>query len=970
MPSLKIISSALMKGSADTLRTSLGNYWETLSDEEGIDTNTYTEANQLPIELVDDLRGFSVYRARCNNDYISHLEINPALMTPINADVYKPNFKIPCRLYANEHNSKGDKFWQTYMNGGTWGGESYPKLINSETVFYDCAFNTYGYYSKLSETLYSDSMSSGEKARIYTAQSNYFDYNGFLQKYQDWAATAPSEQALINSYVIRDYVRYIDAGEDVSPTIHDMDQMSKQKQTLYDYYFYTGSVGVPIYKESELYRNQYYGHNFVTRNKTSEQYAQVTKYQENIIFDDFYFNWYGATPSTILEQDAVELRVIDPQVVDETCANRLTDMYNISITFPRIAERVGVDPATTTHTTHFFGPIVDPLAPLRNIIANNNFSSKFIELIKDIDDGTITQNEVPFRTRRYNVQKQMYEGAVSVNSEKKFRTLKFLDVLRYAYNSYDGALNENYCFMGPSRPEHTTTYVDNTLFRFADNQNIIGALDDTLDYYRSLFRDLLDLDYDPTLGSGDMIQHALLDDFFNPGERSSEVLLYKVEKIPEGTTTPVQKFWIYNSDDAPDILSILDSQVKYGKNYTYKVYAYIANISFKYRYGDLRLTKQIGTIHDRAPEDGFADAVVEYTDLETARPDLYCMQFYDAETLELADQLFARSSTGERRDDSATADEAQYTSLAEYNTLATAQQDISKYPQLADFNLYIEPCWEIVEVPMFAKTLKVLDSPPNSNTTIPFQFIDDSHRIGFNIFVESFKQRPYPITINDKDEEMRLSYLHSRNLFEFQDITEFSQSPARYIEIYKTKTKPTSFGSFQDKLASTIDLRIENDPEFNFSSWVGADKLVPNTTYYYVFRLLNENRMPGPLSQIITAELVDDGGYIFSLFDTLDSSEFTPEKYTKNSVVVKKIFQLEPHLNQLTLDTSNADFSETASSQADNVGIGNPDIDLIWDTKFKIRLTSRKTGKKIDLNVNYKLQDIDYTMHVEEPTAD
>lgn len=953
-----------MKNSSDKVRTRLGNYWETQTptDEETESTNTYTTPQLLAIESVADLRGFNVYRAKCHDDYISHLEINPALMTPINADVYKPNFKIPCRLYANEDNSKGDKFWQIYMNGGTWGGESYPKLINSEAVFYDCAFNTYGYYSKLSETLYGDSMSSGEKARIYTAQSNYFDYNGFLQKYQDWAATAPSEQALINSYVIRDYVRYIDAGEDVSPEIHDMDQMSKQKQALYNYYFYTGSVGVPIYKELELYRNQYYGHNFVTRNKTSEEYAQVTKYQENIIFDDFYFNWYGASPSTILEQDAEELRVIDPQVIGESCENRLTDMYNISLTFPRLNSSVAAIDGNPPRT--FFGPSLDPHNPLRNIIADNNFSSKFIELIKDIDDGTVPQNEVSFPARNYNVQKQSYNGSVSANSEKKFRTLKFLDVLKYAYNNYDGALNENYCFMGPSRPEHTTTYVDNTLFRFADNKNIIGTLDDTLDYQRTLFRDLLDLDYDPTESGGDEDQRTLLNNFFNPTESRAEVLLYKVEKIPEGTTTPVQKFWIYNSEHSPNMLSILDSQVKYGINYTYKVYAYIANISFKYKYGDLRLTKQIGTIHDK-DEDGFADATVEYVDLESARPDLYCMQFYDAETLELADQLFARGSPGERRDDSATTDEAEYSSLAEYNTLATSQQDISKYPQLADFNLYVEPCWEIVEVPMFAKTLKVLDSPPNSNTSIPFQFIDDSHRVGFNIFVEGFKQRPYPISLSAEDEEMRLSYLHSRNLFEFQDITQFSESPARYIEIYKTKTKPTSFDSFQNKLASTIDLRIENDPEFNFSSWVGADKLVPNTTYYYVFRLLNENRMPGPLSQIITAELVDDGGYIYSMFDTLDSSEFTPEEYTKNSKIVKKIFQLEPHLDQLTLDTSNADFSKTASSQTDNVGIGNPNIDLIWDTKFKIRLTSRKTGKKIDLNVNYKLQDIDYTMYAE-----
>ena len=964
MPTFKIISSTMMKDSADRLRTRLGNYWETLVDDEEDGTNTYTVPQQLQIELVEpDLRGFYVHRAVCNNEYISHLEINPALMEPINSDVYKPNFKIPCRLYANEQNSKGDKFWQTYMLGGTWGGESYAKVINNETVFYDCAFNTYGYYSKFSETLYGDSMSAAEKARVYTAQSNYFDYNGFLQKYQDWAAAAPSEQALINSYVIRDYVRYIDAGEDVSPTIHDMDQMSKQKQALYNYYFYTGSVGVPIYKELELYRNQYYGHNFVNRTKTSAQYANIIKYQENLIFDNFYFNWYGTSPSSILVQDAIELRVIDPMVVEDSCANRLTDMYNISITFPR--HRRADTSLDTEFTTPQLGAVQWKDCSMRNIISHNNFSSKFIELIKDIDDGTITQDEVAFPARSYNTQKQMYEGAVSVNSEKKLRTLKLLDLLKYAYNSYDGALNENYCFMGPSRPEHTTTYVDNTLFRFADNKNIMGTLDDVLDFYRALFSDLLELDYDPTLGTGDETQRDILSAFFNPGERPSEVLLYKVEKIPEGTTTPVQKFWIYNSEEAPPMLSILDSQVKYGKNYTYKVYAYIANLSFKYRYGDLRLTKQIGTIHDRAPKDGFADSVVEYTDLETARPDLYCVQFYDAETLELADQLFARGSPGDRRDDTYSAPEAEFTSLAEYNTLATSQQDISIYPQLADFNLYIEPCWEIIEMPMFAKTLKVLDSPPNSSTVIPFQFIDDSHRIGFNIFGESFKQRPYPITINDKDEEMRLSYLHSRNLFEFQDITEFSQSPARYIEIYKTKTKPTSFNSFENKLASTIDLRIENDPEFNFSSWVGADKLVPNTTYYYVFRLLNENRMPGPLSQIIAAELVDDGGYIYSLFDTLDSSEFVIEEYTKNMTTAKKIFQLEPHLSQLTLDTSNADFSKTASSQADNIGIGNPDIDLIWDTKFKIRLTSRKTGKKIDLNVNYKLQDIDYTIYAE-----
>jgi len=35
-----------------------------------------------------------------------------------------------------------------------------------------------------------------------------------------------------------------------------------------------------------------------------------------------------------------------------------------------------------------------------------------------------------------------------------------------------------------------------------------------------------------------------------------------------------------------------------------------------------------------------------------------------------------------------------------------------------------------------------------------------------------------------------------------------------------------------------------------------------------------------------------------------------------------------------------------------NVDIGTA-ADLIWDKTFKIRLTSKKTGKKIDLNVTY-----------------
>jgi len=998
MPLLKIVSSDVMKGSNDRIRTKLGHAFELMASTGSTgNINLSLSSRSTRVHKEDeDLRGFEVWRMEPTNEFIKYVEVNPALITPIDKDAYKPNFKIPCRMYANIDNSKGDKFWQTYLAGGTWGDTSYEPCIDTSKVFYDCAFRTAGYYSSLEERLYGPLMTTFERNRTYNIQSNYFDYNKYLHRYQDWASNATSERVLVNNYLTRDYTRYIDdvVGESVGSAgglfSDEIDDYTPQILELYDYYFPDGT----IYKSSSLDRNQYYGEIFIDKPKTSGQLQRVARYQENIIFDHNYYSTYGSTEDYLIVKsvvgsddetgkislgnraylDSVELRTIDPDRIDSTCVNRLTDMYNISLTWAKLPELEFIETLSATSSEFVrtdddyggeqwgttYGSMIRlgdsyiGKKSIKSMLEGNNYDSKFIEILKDIDEENIDDSMVPFITKRYITEKQQEYLGTTQTVETKYRTLKLLDLLRYVYNNPDGAINENYCFIGPPIPEHATTYTDNTLYRFANNKNLLNVVDDLLDYYRELFKDITEMDYDPTESGGPLIQKFLYESFFQANDRASEVLLYKVCKYAEGDSSPVQKFWIWNSSNAPDVFSLLDSQVKYDKRYTYKVFAYVATISMKYRYGDLKLTKQIGTIFDR-DGDGYQDADVFTGEAGDLRPDLYCVQFYDAETKELADQLFTRASP--TRDP----DAPEYSSLSEYNSFATSQQDISKFPQLADFNLYVEPCCEIIEIPLFARTLKVLDSPPNSCTATPFQFLDNSHRIGFNIFAESFEERPFPITITDDDAEKRLEYLHSKNMLEYDDLSIFSESPARYIQIFKTRKKPTSFQDFQDKLSATIDLRIQNSPEFNFSNYIAADKLMPNTQYYYVFRLLNENKMPGPLSQIIVAELVDDGGYIYSLFDTLDSADFVPDPYTKTSKAVKKIFQLEPNINQISLDTSQADFLQTAASQMDNVQVGAAGTDLIWGKKFKIRLTSKKTGKKIDLNVNYKLQELDYS---------
>ena len=104
----------------------------------------------------------------------------------------------------------------------------------------------------------------------------------------------------------------------------------------------------------------------------------------------------------------------------------------------------------------------------------------------------------------------------------------------------------------------------------------------------------------------------------------------------------------------------------------------------KYKYGDFRLTKQIGA----------ADYLGDDDKIE------YCLQFYNPENDTVAPQLFGMA------DLTLPEDSPLRTVLSGLNDFATNSVEISDHPQLADFHLYVEPCIELVEIPFFQKTLK------------------------------------------------------------------------------------------------------------------------------------------------------------------------------------------------------------------------------------------------------------------------
>ena len=78
------------------------------------------------------------------------------------------------------------------------------------------------------------------------------------------------------------------------------------------------------------------------------------------------------------------------------------------------------------------------------------------------------------------------------------------------------------------------------------------------------------------------------------------------------------------------------------------------------------------------------------------------------------------------------------------------------------------------------------------------------------------------------------------------------------------------------------------------------------------------------------------------------------EQDNQPTQIIKKLFEIVPNINQIAIDQTTLDFDENAADQINNVVVGAAEHS-IFDKNFKIRLTSKKTGKRLDLNINYNL---------------
>jgi len=155
--------------------------------------------------------------------------------------------------------------------------------------------------------------------------------------------------------------------------------------------------------------------------------------------------------------------------------------------------------------------------------------------------------------------------------------------------------------------------------------------------------------------------------------------------------------------------------------------------------------------------------------------------------------------------------------------------------------------------------------------------------------------------------------------------------PEKY-EIFKTTVPPTQYLDFKNKLYKTT----------HSTSFIDTD-ILANTKYYYTFRAVNQDNFASNPTNVFEVELIQNSGVSYQVVKPYEFSEVAvSESYKEFS----RYLYISPAYLQTLMKLNSPDQINTASA---NVSLG-PQANSIWNRKFKIRVTSKYTGKKIDIN--------------------
>ena len=456
-----------------------------------------------------------------------------------------------------------------------------------------------------------------------------------------------------------------------------------------------------------------------------------------------------------------------------------------------------------------------------------------------------------------------------------------------------------------------------------------------------------------------------------------ETLFWRIEKIKiksDGAEEKIQNFYLLN-DPTKNELDFVDTQVKYGGKYKYRIYAWKAVFGTETEYQFPR---------SYIADPGNADSgVLAQTMLEAKLQGCYLLPFEkQQQCIDDANAEFVAAIQAGDTDafpESFASDEelaaAGITDLLNEPTLVSYDQetwqlilDALSYPSIRIVETFFHetepqlisdrpPLPPMMEVHPYrgindTYLVRLNAASGESVKAIPqiimpedvYKFMDNyisQHGSGFNEYLGLVlaEASGYDI-VGSISQEQAVDVISGLNM----PLTFRSDDPPKEFEVFMlgpdpetgSPRPPKSYIDFAN--GERIVLPIEHGTSTSF-----RPEIIPNKKYYYTFRSTDIHGNISFPSKIYQIELVDDSGAIYMLTNTYEFPE--PKKVMKKDV--RKFMNIIPSSAQTV-------FAPPADGSYINF---TPVMGDLFESnkRYKFRLTSKKTGKKLDINVKVKM---------------
>tara|TARA_R110002110_G_scaffold85193_8_gene221271 strand:- start:5186 stop:8272 length:3087 start_codon:yes stop_codon:yes gene_type:complete len=319
-----------------------------------------------------------------------------------------------------------------------------------------------------------------------------------------------------------------------------------------------------------------------------------------------------------------------------------------------------------------------------------------------------------------------------------------------------------------------------------------------------------------------------------------------------------------------------------------------------------------------------------------------------------------------------------YQSMNDVSTVISSHNGID-YGVQDDADFFFKPYALIVRAPFYnnksllaaaqkQETTTVLDMPPLPPEIrfIPYRNVDNKILVLLNINYGQRTMLPIKLNRDGDHEKIQQQLINQQHLSKHKDLEPALGSyanPKTHLiyktddsgggtwRIYRSPKKPQAWGGHSPVTATTINSDEKNSYE---------DKILKNTDYYYFARYIDVHGNVSNPTNIFYLRMVKEEG-------------FPPY------LIVKPFYFKEEKLERLITDIPFKKYLKVnlRSSIRKIVGTKFEDTDLTYDfphnsgIKYKFRVTSVKTGKKIDVNVDFSRRKmIQYSDGIDEDIND